>query len=260
MEISNKNIEIISDSFASLVPAFAGLSGNPFLAVGGAFITPIIRNQICESLQWVLSNKQKRKVYATANMVCSEVDAKISKGQSVRTDDFFNTKYNNLINVEESPASKLLEGTLLKAKEEYDSKKLPYFSFLTSNIFFAPNISESKAFVLLEILDRLSYRQLCALSIFYKKNTLPVGRWETRLKASPHLQNYYDIAYEFISLKDSLLIEQYFPNGGMGIGISDYRITSIGKELFLTANLSNLNNQDVSGLESQMDYLTANLQ
>lgn len=94
----------------------------------------------------------------------------------------------------------------------------------------------------------------------YKKNTLPVGKWEARLKASPHLQNYYDIAYEFISLKDSLLIEQYFPNGGMDIGISDYRITSLGKELFLTANLSNLNNQDVSALESQMDYLTANLQ
>lgn len=218
MKITDKNIEIFSEAAANLIPAFAGLNGNLVIAAGGALIAPMVKNQISEMSHWALSYIQKRKVCVTANHMCSEIERIAKEGKKIRADDFFVYHYNSSLDMEESSASKLFEGMLLKAKEEYDSKKLPFLSSLTSSIFFAPNISESKAFVLLEILDKLSYLQLCALSIFNRRNILSAGKWESRLKGSANLQDYYDIAYEFISLKDYLLIEQYFPGGGMGIG------------------------------------------
>lgn len=257
---TSKIIDTTSAAVANLVPAISGLTGNLAIASAGAVIAPIIQTGISELAHQVLGNLQRRKIMATANLICETVVNKLESEIPLRKDNFFDPRYNPLLQEKESPASKLLEGTLLKAKEEYDSKKLPFLSFLTSNIFFAPNISESKAFVLLEILEKLSYRQLCALSIFYKRNILPVGKWESRLKASYNLQDYYDIAYEFISLKDFLLIEQYIPEGGMGIGVSDYRITALGKDLYSVANLMKVDNQDVLALESKIDYISNSLQ
>ena len=89
---------------------------------------------------------------------------------------------------------------------------------------------------------------------------MPVGRWEPRLKCTTSLQDYYDIAYEFLSLKDFFLIEQNMPNGGMGLGIAEYRISALGKELVLTANLMSIRPQDLSELESKVDFITSSLQ
>lgn len=86
---------------------------------------------------------------------------------------------------------------------------------------------------------------------------MPVGRWEIRLKETPALQDYYDIAYEFLSLKDSLLIVQNIP--GQGIGISDYRISALGKELVVTANLSSIPQEDLFCLENKVNYITSAL-
>lgn len=258
MNIS-KIIDTTSAAVANLVPALAGLTGNIAIASAGAIVAPIIQSGISDMLYEVTGNLQRKRVIASANLTCSTIIDELGNGKQLRTDDFFNFKNNPILDEPESTASKLFEGSLLKAKEEYDSKKIPYISFLTANIFFAPNIDESKAFVLLEILSKLSYRQLCALRIFFQRNILPVGRWESRLKGTSALQNYYDIAYEFLSLKDSLLIEQNMPNGGMSMGISDYRISSLGRELAITANLISIPNNDLSQLESKVDYITSSL-
>ena len=256
---NDKITEISSAAVANLVPALAGLTGNATIACAGAIVAPILQYGISEVLYELTGNLQRKRVVASANLTCNTIKDKLETGQQLRSDDFLQFKNNPFLEEKESSASKLFEGTLLKAKEEYDSKKLPYFSFLTANILFAPNIDESKAFVLLEILNKLSYRQLCALRIFFQKNILPVGQWEARIKATSSLQNYYDIAYEFISLKDSLLIEQYLPNGGQGIGISNYNISSLGKELVITANLLAIPNDDLSYLESKVKYITSSL-
>lgn len=253
----NKIIDTTSAAVANLVPAISGLTGNIAIASAGAMIAPIIQTGIAEIAHQVLGKLQRRKVMATANLTCETVVSKLEGGVPLREDNFFAAKYNALLKEKESPASKLFDGSLLKAKEEYDSKKIPFISFLTANIFFTPNISESKAFVLLEILSSLSYRQLCALLVFNRRNILPVGRWETRLKDTSSLQNYYDIAYEFLSLKDYLLIEQN--QSGQGIGISDYRISSLGRELVITANLSSIPQEDISHLESKVNFISSSL-
>lgn len=254
---TDRIIDTTSAAVANLVPAISGLTGNIAIASAGAMIAPIIQTGIAEMARQVLGNLQRKKIMATANLTCETIVSKLENHIPLRKDNFFYAKYNPLLDEKESPASKLFDGALLKAKEEYDSKKIPFISFLTSNIFFAPNISESKAFVLLEILSKMSYRQLCALLIFSRRNILPVGRWETRLKDTSSLQNDYDIAYEFLSLKDYLLIEQNQP--GQGIGISDYRISSLGKELVITANLNSIPQGDISQLESKVNYINSSI-
>ena len=254
---TDKIIDTTSAAFANLVPAISGLTGNIAIASAGAMVAPIIQTGISDIAHQVLGNLQRKKVMATANLTCETVVNKLEGGCPLRKDGFFDAKYNPILREKESPASKLFDGSLLKAKEEYDSKKIPFISFLTANIFFAPNISESKAFVLLEILSNMPYRQLCALLIFSRRYILPIGHWETRLKDTSSLQNYYDIAYEFLSLKDYLLIEQNQP--GQGIGISDYRISSLGKELVITANLNSIPQEDISQLESKVNYINSSI-
>lgn len=254
---TDKIIDTTSAAVANLVPAISGLTGNLAIASAGAMIAPIIQTSISEMAHQVLGNLQRKKVMETANLTCEIVVNKLEGCSPLRKDGFFDTKYNPILKEKESPASKLFDGSLLKAKEEYDSKKIPFISFLTANIFFAPDISESKAFVLLEILSTLTYRQLCALLIFSRRNILPIGRWETRLKDTSSLQNYYDIAYEFLSLKDYLLIEQNQP--GQSIGISDYRISSLGRDLVITANLNSIPQEDISQLESKVNYINSSI-
>lgn len=254
---ATKIIDTGSAAAANLVPALSGLTGNLAIASAGAMIAPLIQSGISEMAHQALGYLQRKKVMMSANITCKTLVSKLENGNQLRKDNFFKFYDNPILGEKESAASKLFNGSLLKAKEEYDSKKISFISFLTANIFFAPNIDESKAFVLLEILSKLSYRQLCALLIFSRRYILPIGRWETRLKDTSALQNYYDIAYEFISLKDSLLIEQNQP--GQGIGISDYRISSLGKELVITANLKSIAQEDLNQLESKVNYITSSL-
>lgn len=254
---SNKFIDNLSTGIANLVPAFTGLTGKAEFAAAGALLAPVIKDGVYAVANQVLGFLQCKKIFKSADITCETIVNKLNSNQILRKDAFFNPYNDSILDEEVSSALKLFEGSLLKAKEEYDSKKIPFISFLTANIFFAPNIDESKAFVLLEILSKLSYRQLCALTIFNKRNILPVGRWETRLKVSPNLQNYYDIAYEFLSLKDYLLIEQNQP--GQGIGISDYRISALGKELVITANLCSIPSEDLLQLENTVNDITSSL-
>lgn len=254
---AKKIIDTTAASVSNLLPAFAGLTGNPAIAAAGALIAPIIQSQISEMSDWFLSIIQKKKVIASANITCQTIVKKLENRDPIRNDDFFTYHNNLIINEKESSASRLFEGSLLKAKEEYDSKKIPFFSFLAANIYFNSSISEDKSFVLLEILSKLSYRQLCALVIFSRRKILPVGRWEIIIKDSPALQDYYDIAYEFISLKESLLIEQNIL--GQGMGISDYRISALGKELVILANLNSISQEDIFQVESKVDYITSSI-
>lgn len=255
----DKIIDMGSDAFAGTMAALTGFTGNPALVAGGALIEPLIKNTISEISHWLLGCIQRKKIIATIDITCKTALKNINNGMRVRDDEFFTPHHNSIIDAEESSASKLFEGTLLKSKEEYDSKKIPFLSFLTANIYFTPNISESKAFVLLEILSKLSYRQLCALVLFYNKEILPVGKWESHFKATQTLQNYYDIAYEFLSLKDLMLIEQNMPYGGMAMGIQDYRITALGKELVITANLSSIPHADLDSLEEKINFITSSI-
>lgn len=252
-----KIIDNTSASIANLVPAFTGLTGNIYIAAAGALVAPIIEAGIVEMSNWVLGKLQRKKVVVSANLTCENITNRLINKNQLRKDNFFRLQQDQVLEEKVSSASKVFEGSLLKAKEEYDSKKIPYISFLTSNIFFNPNIDESKAFVFLEILGKLSYRQLCALSLFNQRHILPIGRWETQLKDIRHLQDYYDIAYEITSLKDMLLIEQDFQ--GQGFGIPNYRISALGKDLVLAANLHTIASQDIALLENKVNYITSSM-
>ena len=46
---------------------------------------------------------------------------------------------------------------------------------------------------------------------------------------------------------------------GQGIGISDYRISALGKELVATANLSSIPQEDLFRLEDKVNYITSAL-
>lgn len=58
----------------------------------------------------------------------------------------------------------LLEGSLLSAARSYEQKKVPFIGAFYSSFVFERDVSSLTAHYLLRLLDRLTYRQLCALA------------------------------------------------------------------------------------------------
>jgi hypothetical protein len=59
-----------------------------------------------------------------------------------------------------------LEGSLLTAARSYDEQKIPFIGAFYASFAFDPDVSVETGHFLLHLLDRLTFRQLCALSYF----------------------------------------------------------------------------------------------
>lgn len=248
-----KILDTAAASVANLVPAITGLTGNLAIASAGAIIAPIIQTGITEMVHQVLGKLQRKKVIVSANITCQSIVNTLNSGIPLRQDNFFEFKDSPILGEKESSASKLFEGSLLKAKEEYDSKKIPYISFLTTNIFFAPNITEAQAIALLEILSKLSYRQLCILALFNKYKTLPLGSYQAGVRVVKSLYHLCDLIYDITALNREMLIETTV--AGQSLGHTDYQISELGSLLYETANLKDLPQQDLQDIKSKFDYI-----
>lgn len=143
--------------------AIAGAIG--FLAVGpgGAALLSVSGVAITKAIilfaQKHMAQRERERVGATAAFLIYRIKNRLDNGD--RTNDkLFATTDNHITDGEQ-----LLEGVLLKAKEEYIEKKVPYLGYFYANIVFEQNLSPPAAFHLLEILSKLSYRQIILISL-----------------------------------------------------------------------------------------------
>jgi len=93
----------------------------------------------------------------------------------VRHDDFFEDQL-----YQRSAAKEIVEGVLLAAQREHEEKKLLYYSNLLANIAFHPEIDRAHANLLIRLGERLSYRQLCVLSLFKQKSKFNLRQQDYR--------------------------------------------------------------------------------
>lgn len=108
-------IDASIDSAVGLIPAFAGLTGDPLWVAPATVIAPFLQQQFKEVTE-VYSNG--KKVDYSKKCMGEAIATNIQNGKHLREDSFFEWKYNPQLEINESSASKLTEGGLLKAKEE----------------------------------------------------------------------------------------------------------------------------------------------
>lgn len=143
----------------SMASATVGMAAGPLSgAVVGAFLN-LAENDFASR---VLSDREKDRVQVTLSLAKKRIAERITAGDSIRTDDFFQTDENMDRNCK---ADEVLESLLLVSQREPQQSKIPYMAYLLANCCFDQSLDSSELHIMIKIAEKLSYRQLCLLSL-----------------------------------------------------------------------------------------------
>ncbi|EMJ98365.1 hypothetical protein [Leptospira sp. B5-022] len=113
-------------------------------------------------IERILSEKEKGRIEFIGYYSEIKIRKLLDSGSSVREDGFFE-------NIDEiSFADEIFEGVLIKAKNAYEEKKLPFIGNLFVNSVFS-SISTDDIHQILNLSDQLSYNQLVLINIIQSK-------------------------------------------------------------------------------------------
>jgi hypothetical protein len=136
-----------------------GPLGTPGMAAIGGQLLSEIANR-------VLSDKEKIRIGAAAAIALSDIGDRLRSGEKLRNDNFFERESDT----NRSTAEELFEGVLLRARDEYEEKKLKLLGKLYSNLTFDISCSKHEGNYLINVANSLTYTQLCLVNIFKNKN------------------------------------------------------------------------------------------
>lgn len=111
-----------------------------------------------------MSAREKVRVGAAAAVAFNKIEKVALSGNEPRKDDFFNSEEGK-----RSDAEEILEGTLRRAREEYEEKKILLLGNFYANMVYSPGVSTEEANYYLRLFDSLTYRQLCVMSLIMMK-------------------------------------------------------------------------------------------
>ncbi len=166
-ELTIELIEGGSEIAGASVGAAVGLIGGPPGIVAGAsagvLLTKAFKRIGSDLHQRFLAPREEIRIGGAAAVAASVIAATIEAGElRPREDGFFDENENG----DRSAAEEILEGVLLKARDAYEEKKIPFLGRLYASIAFFREISPGMANHLVELASQLTYRQLVLLAIF----------------------------------------------------------------------------------------------
>jgi hypothetical protein len=173
MSEQDKKIEAFIETGAELAGASVGgaigfLAAGPAGAAGagaaGVLIAKGAKYLLGDLVNRQMSHQETKRIGATAAIALVTIREKIQKGESPRNDGFFGGDADK-----RSSANEIFEGVLQKSKSEYEEKKLKFLGKFFANLAFAPAVTLGEANHYLNILDNLTYRQICILALIAMK-------------------------------------------------------------------------------------------
>lgn len=122
----------------------------------------ILRNSIKFTLQdvsrRVWSPDEVNKIKSVVDAALLEINSRLDGGLQPRDDGFFMDEQRG-----RSQADEILEGVLLKARDQHEEKKLIYFGYFFANLAFRSDVPGSLANYFIKTANALSYRQFVLL-------------------------------------------------------------------------------------------------
>lgn len=218
-----------SEVGGSVAGATIGLAiAGPAGAIAGAFVGPLISAAFkkvgTEISEKIMGPREQARVGATYTLALEKTSKMIEDGKEVRGDDFFDTQEND-----RSKSESILEGTFLKARNEYEEKKIKCYSNFLANLNFESSVGFEKSNTLLRILEQLSYRQIAILAYFTEIDELSTERWMILFKDKEELGKYQDFYFELMDIYNKQLLQQ--TGGGFSMSASSLGISPLGKVL-----------------------------
>ena len=181
---------------AAIGGAIGFLAAGPAGAAGAGVLGVVIAKGASKLLGDIasrhLSYREQERVGATAAIALNQIKQAIDNGEQPRNDGFFDEQENH-----RSSAEEIFEGTLRKAKEEHEEKKLKLLGNFFHNVSFSPGITVAEANYYLSLIDNLTYRQLCVLGILKLK---PFITKSLSLRDNDYRTNNSNLPAELVTL------------------------------------------------------------
>lgn len=132
-------------------------------AAGGALMADVLRRVGSDVAARFIAPRQRVRIGAALSIAADEITKRLERGDVPRSDSFFQSSSGR------SDADEILEGVLLHAANEYEEKKVSFIANLFVTIAFDDSVSPGRANYLLQLADRVTYRQLTLLALFASK-------------------------------------------------------------------------------------------
>ncbi|MBE0410524.1 MAG: hypothetical protein IBX69_12420 [Anaerolineales bacterium] len=139
------------------------LIAGPIGAVGGAVVGQVFTKGLEIAADFALRDLSRReKIKAGAGLIFAyyKINKYLEEGRTPRGDDFFERDVTG-----RSASDEILEGTLLRCKNEHEEKKLKLIGNIFANVAFMPEVKVAGANWLLQKCQELTYRQLCVIAL-----------------------------------------------------------------------------------------------
>lgn len=162
-EKTRKLLESGSEIAASASGAAIGLLLGPGGAIAGAAFGPVLKRTFfkvgSEINDRMVGPRENIRMGAMASYAINRINELLEDGEELRGDNFFDEE------ADRSIAEEIFEGTLLKAKEAHEEAKVEYLGYLFANIAFDEGIGQHQSNQLISMAERLTYQQLCLISL-----------------------------------------------------------------------------------------------
>lgn len=269
MKEKNKAIEFLISAGSNLTGTAAGsalgflIAGPGGAIIGGAVgstVTDILKNIGQEVVDKKLSMAERQLVRSGA--VYSFAVDKIKKNFESGTmpvDGFFDSDTTN----ERTTAEELLEAVLVKAKDEYEEKKIKFLGNLYGNIAFRSGFSKQTFNQLINIASNLTYRQYCILAMI--KN---IEKYNLRQEDYRKQQIYFPAEtmyfmqeiFDLYNINMIRCVQENSPDSEVFFGLTDIapgrlRLQWIGEKFYELLNLNEIDESEILSLISMFQHL-----
>lgn len=172
-----ERVKQVIDTSSNIVGATVGntlgflLADASGAAIGGAFgasLTGVLKNVFFDVANRRLSKREESRIGTAAYFAVKKIQERLNEGQIPREDGFFDDRDLDL----RSNAEEVFEGTLLKSKNAHEEKKIKFIANVFANTTFHSEISSSEANHVLQLAENMTYRQMCLLALFERKDEI----------------------------------------------------------------------------------------
>jgi len=225
--------------------ALGFLAGGPVgaaaLGAGGAAAAMALRHLGQEASERLLGPREQVRVGGVLAIAAGEIGDRLSRGDKIRTDGFFDPKTSG-----RSDGEEVAESVLLKSQREAEERKIPYMGHLLSGVAFDASISAQMAHQLVRVAEQLTYRQLCLLKIGVIKQGLGLRGGDYRGQES-FSKELYQVLYECLDLYHRALVsfggEVLF--GPTDVAPGKMTVQALGADLFNLMKLATISDSDL---------------
>lgn len=197
----------------------------PYSSIIGCVAGPVLTTITEDLAHRMLSKLEQDRLAFVEEYIVRKIEQRLKCGELPRCDDF----YAPLDEAGQSSASKLLEATLFKCKQEVEEKKLKPLGNFWANMCFENTVSCESANNILTQFSALTYQQIKVLKYLNKDNIINIGDWEREMFSNDILAPYYIFYSDCLHLYNIRLASQSDTTCGVRLGTPNICISPSGK-------------------------------